>query len=234
MAASKSRRLKASINSQTAWTFSFDIQLQYRVTAVSDARAPALRDLRKRRPQELETRAPRPTRQSRFARPGFGVASKSEIPVGGALHDLEVVSRRDPTDLLLGRSSAGKRRGKIAHVVLPASRSVEVQEPDRSVTLVAEGVDNTRGHADKAARLQLERLITEAHGQRPLEDIEHVVQTLVSVRGRAREPPFDDDFAEIKGIIRLFAGGLDGHGRRSADPFALTRPMNGRVHLAPS
>jgi hypothetical protein len=46
------------------------------------------------------------------------------------LHDLEVVSRRDPTDLLLRRSCAGKHRGKIAHVVLPASRSVEVQEPD--------------------------------------------------------------------------------------------------------
>src|SRR5215208_5029640 len=41
MAASKSRRLKASITSRTAWTFSFDIPLQYRVTAVSDT-APLL------------------------------------------------------------------------------------------------------------------------------------------------------------------------------------------------
>jgi hypothetical protein len=135
---------------------------------------------------------------------------------------------------LLGRSSAGKRRGKIAHVVLPASGRVEVQEADRSVTLVAEGVDNAKWHADKAAGLQLERLITQAHRQRAVEDVEHVVHPLVSMRGRARESRFDHAFAEIKGIVRFFAGGLDGHGCRSADLFALTRPMNGGLHLAPS
>src|SRR5215213_6157152 len=53
MAASKSRRLKASITSRTAWTFSFDIQLQYRVTAVSDT-APLLLCARRDSPGRLQ------------------------------------------------------------------------------------------------------------------------------------------------------------------------------------
>jgi ketosteroid isomerase-like protein len=71
--------------------------------------------------------------------------------VSGALHHLEVVSRCDLPDLLLGGSSAGKRGSEIAHVVLPASRCVEVQKFDRGIARVAEGVDHARRHAHKAA-----------------------------------------------------------------------------------
>src|ERR1035438_8151540 len=79
------------------------------------------------------------------------VLTLAEAKSGALLDRLEVVTRRDLTDDVRGEGSSLGRLAEIPHVILPPRRGVEVEEANRPVARVAEGVGHAGRHADERA-----------------------------------------------------------------------------------
>lgn len=103
--------------------------------------------------------------------------------------------------------------------------------PLRALAGVAGRMGHAGGNAHKTARLDHARFVTDPHRQRSLEHIEHVVQTLVSMRWRAREPRCDRRLREKERPTRIGPGGFDHDCRAGAGavPLAITRTMHDGV-----
>src|ERR1035438_8233366 len=116
------------------------------------------------------------------------VLTLAEAKSGALLDRLEVVTRRDLTDDVRGEGSSLGRLAEIPHVILPPRRGVEVEEANRPVARVAEGVGHAGRHADERAGADLMRVVAQSHRQHAVEHVEHVVQVVVAVRRWPGEP----------------------------------------------
>jgi hypothetical protein len=89
--------------------------------------------------------------------------------------------------------------------------------------VIGEGVHDAGRHGGERAGLEFDGALADPHAQRPVKDIEHVVQSLVDVGRRACEPGLEFDFAEIERAVGVLAGCLDRDRGGSAEVLSLTR-----------